>query len=367
MKIAILGGGNGCYAAAADLSANGHEIRLWRRNAAALKPVSDAGGIELIDFQGTRDVPVHLATGDMAGAVAGADMILLPIPAIAQPDILAALAPLLTEGQGVLMPPGTFGTAILIREMTRTGNSAEIMVGESGTLPYLTRRQGDRSIAIVTRATRLPTGFYPLDRADEALALFRQAYPAIEPLTDALDGALMNAGPVIHPPLIIMNAGPIQHFDHWDIHNEGTQPAIRAVTDQLDAERIRVREALGYGAPHFPLADHYDPDGEEWMYGNAAHENLVTSEQWREDLDLQHHRYMREDVQCGLAFLVSAGELAGVETPVASGLLAIAGAVVGEDFRQTGRTLGSLGLGAAEQEPLQTALKDGTLGDLIAG
>ena len=41
----------------------------------------------------------------------------------------------------------------------------------------------------------------------------------------------------------------------WDIHKEGTQPAVRRVTDALDAERIAVREALGYGAPHFPLAE----------------------------------------------------------------------------------------------------------------
>ena len=34
----------------------------------------------------------------------------------------------------------------------------------------------------------------------------------------------MNAGPIIHPPLIMMNAGPIEHFERWDIHKEGTQP-----------------------------------------------------------------------------------------------------------------------------------------------
>jgi len=39
MKIAVLGGGHGAYAAAADLSEQGHEVRLWRRNAAALSPV----------------------------------------------------------------------------------------------------------------------------------------------------------------------------------------------------------------------------------------------------------------------------------------------------------------------------------------
>ena len=45
MKIAILGGVHGCCAAAADLSEAGHEVRLWRRNAAALAPVIEAGAI----------------------------------------------------------------------------------------------------------------------------------------------------------------------------------------------------------------------------------------------------------------------------------------------------------------------------------
>ena len=36
MKIAVLGGGNGAYAAAADLSEKGHEVRLWRRDAGAI-------------------------------------------------------------------------------------------------------------------------------------------------------------------------------------------------------------------------------------------------------------------------------------------------------------------------------------------
>ena len=63
----------------------------------------------------------------------------------------------------------------------------------------------------------------------------------------------MNAGPIIHPPLIIMNAGPIEHFDFWDIHNEGTQPAVRNVTTSLDNERIKIRKKLGYGDTSFSL------------------------------------------------------------------------------------------------------------------
>ena len=114
-----------------------------------------------------------------------------------------------------------------------------------------------------------------------------------------------------------MNAGAIQHFERWDIHKEGTQAAIRRVTDALDAERIAVREALGYGGPHFALAHHYAKEGEIWMYGRGSHDRLTDSGDWREQLVLTEHRYMREDLRLGLSFLVSVAELAGVATPLA--------------------------------------------------
>jgi opine dehydrogenase len=156
-----------------------------------------------------------------------------------------------------------------------------------------------------------------------------------------------------------MNAGPIDHFPRWDIHKEGTQPAIRRVTDQLDAERIAVREALGYGPPHFPLADHYSSSGEPWMYGRSAHEKLTDSGDWSERLILREHRYMLEDTRIGLALLCSVAALAGVAAPLARGFLSIGGAIVGEDFVQTGRTLDGMGLGGLDCAALQALLADG--------
>ncbi len=259
----------------------------------------------------------------------------------------------------MLLPPGSFGSLVMDRVRRRHGSSAAITFAETGTLPYLARKHGPCEIVVSGRATRLPTGIYPAARAAATFEILRQAYPAIEPLADALDGALMNAGPIIHPPLILMNAGPIEHFPHWDIHAEGTQPAIRRVTDALDAERIATRIALGYGAPHFPLADHYSASGEEWMYGSRAHDRLVKSSDWREHLDLLTHRYMREDVACGLAFLVSVAERAGVPCPVARGLLAIGAAVAGEDFRATGRTLENLALADLSPAALRELLRRG--------
>jgi opine dehydrogenase len=83
MKIAVLGGGHGCYAAAADLSDAGHEVRLWRRDAAALAPVQ-SGGIRVKDQKGPRDVRIALASGDIGAVLRGAELVLIPSPAIAR-------------------------------------------------------------------------------------------------------------------------------------------------------------------------------------------------------------------------------------------------------------------------------------------
>lgn len=356
MKIAILGGGHGCYAAAADLSEQGHEVRLWRRDAAALAPVRRAGSILLKDENGARDIPIALATDDIGAAIRGAELIVLPTPAIAQEDIARAMAPHLVDGQVVFLAPGTFGTWVMSSLVRDAGNPADVAWAETGTLPWLARKHGDREVNITIRAIHLPTGVYPERQSAQAIAVIRQAFPSVHASGNGLSGALMNAGPIIHPPLIVMNAAPLQHFERWDIHNEGTQPAVRAVTDRLDEERIAVREALGYGAPHYPLADHYHND--KWMYGDA-HRKLVKSGDWRETIDLHQHRYVREDTEMGLAFLASVARRVGIDAPVAHGLLAIVGGILGRDLRKGPRTLEGLGLAGLSRDQFDRQLHDG--------
>ena len=361
MRIAVLGGGNGSFAAAGDFALQGHDVRLWRRNATEVAAHRGAGSrIVVKDVSGLHEVQLALVTTDIAEAVRDAELILCPAPAFAQSDIAGQLAPHLTDGQVVFLPPATFGSMIFAAAARDAGNDAAVSFAETGTLPWLTRKHGPFEVAITIRAKRLPVGVFPLKAADHALDVIGRAFPGvIEPCGDALSGALMNAGPIIHPPLIVMNAGPIEHFARWDIHKEGTQASIRRVTDALDAERIAVRKGFGYGAPHFPLAHHYATDGEQWMYGRGSHDRLTDSGDWRERIVLTAHRYMREDLRFGLSFLVSAAELAGIATPLAFSFLAIGGAICGEDFVEGGRTLASLGLGHLDRNEFQTLLREG--------
>lgn len=367
MKITVLGGGHGCYAAAVDMAEKGHDVVLWRRDQDALIELAQAKIMNIKDFKGNRSVSVGFENSqinlsvDLQQAIQHAELIIIPLPATTHLELSKQAAPYFKDGQVVYLPPATFGTFIFAKAVHDSGNTAKVAFAETGTLPYLVRKHGINQIIVSGYATHLPTGVFPSQFAEHAFKILKQAYPSIEPIEDALSGALMNAGPIIHPPLIMMNAGPLEHFETWDIHNEGTQPAIRRVTNQLDAERMWVREALGYGAPHFPLSDHYNKEGEgdEWMYGRGAHGKLTDSGDWREDINLQTHRYMLEDTRLGLSFLVSVGRWAGVKTPIAEGLLSLASAITGRDLYAEGRTFDHLGLATKSKQEMQQILQQG--------
>ena len=70
MKIAVLGGGNGSFAAAGDMALAGHDVRLWRRDAEAVKAHNAADGIITVkDFRGQHEAKLSLVTNDIAAAV----------------------------------------------------------------------------------------------------------------------------------------------------------------------------------------------------------------------------------------------------------------------------------------------------------
>src|SRR6185295_7921192 len=81
LKIAVLGGGNGSFAAAGDFALAGHETRLWRRDGQAVAAHRAAGSKVLVkDFEGQREASLALVTADIGAAVRGAELIVCPAP-----------------------------------------------------------------------------------------------------------------------------------------------------------------------------------------------------------------------------------------------------------------------------------------------
>jgi opine dehydrogenase len=341
VNVAVLGGSNGAYATAADLTLAGHRVRLWRRAKADLAAV--AAGITL-KAEGRQGVAkLDRATADLREAVEGADVVVVPLPATTHEDIGGRLAGILTEGQVVLLTPGTLGSYVVARELARAGGPLPLALAETGTLPYLARKTGPAAVAAPVRAANLPVGVFPASRSKDALARITELFPATRPCVDAVDVALNNAGPVIHPPLVLVNAGAID-AGRFDIHAAGTTASARKLIDAIDGERVAARHGWGYPAPHYELATYYDESrAAEGLYGAGAKQKLVASGLWSEELTFEH-RYVTEDVELGLPFFESAARSVSTASPAISGLLGVFGALLGKALAGRGRELDHRGL-----------------------
>lgn len=354
VTVAVLGGGHGALTTAGDLASRGFQVRLALRSRERFRQLFETGRITL---EGALETQAELTevTDDHATAARGADLVLIPLPAHAQAAMARRIAGSVTEGQVLCLAAGTFGAFVVGRELERAG-APRVPVAELATLPYGTRASGEASSRLALVAEHLPTGVYPGSATAEAVEALRPLYPAVEPVEDALSAGLLNFDGALHAPLVCMNTGPIEMLDSFDVHVQGASEGVVAVSIALDEERIALREALGYRAPHWPLRDHYE--NRETFYGVRGLTETRERSVWKEKLDFSH-RYVVEDIGCGLALWSSLGRLLEVSTPLSDSFLAIVHSITGEDYRRTGRTLETLGLDGLAPAQLKEWIRTG--------
>lgn len=345
MQIAVLGGGNAAYAAAADLTVAGHAVRLWRRTDAELAAVR-GGGITLAGAARPAVARLASATADIAEAVRGAEVVVVAVPATAHEELARRLAPHLEERQILLLAPGLFGGYVVAREIARAGGRLPFAIAETATAPCIARKTGPAEVTVGVRAARVPTGVFPASRTAAALAKLSGLQRGLQPAVDVLDAALANASPILHPPLALLAVGS---GDAPALESLALTPSARRLADALDAERVAARAGWGYPAPHYENASYYE-DGT----GAAA----LAAAAGSSPLGLGH-RYVTEDVALGLSLLESAARTVGVESPATTGLLLLFSVLTGRLLSGRGRALEQLGLGDLLLREIRGLLADG--------
>jgi opine dehydrogenase len=355
VNLAVLGGSNGGFATAADLALAGHRVRLWRQSDTDLGTLRE--GITLVAEGRQGHATLDRVGTDIAEVVEGARVVIAPLPATAHDDLAKRLAQVVTREQIVLLTPGTFGAFTMARDIARGGGRLPLAFAETGTLPYLARKTGPAEVKVAVRAANLPTGVFPAARTDDVLAVLAELFP-VRRSADVLDTALANAGPVIHPPLVLLNAGAIDR-GRFDVHAQGTTASVRRLIDAIDDERMHARRGWGYPAPHYEMSTYYDEGrAAEGLYGAGAKAKVVGSGLWNEDLTFEH-RYVVEDVALGLSLFESAARTASVPSPAVSGLLMLFGVLLAREFSGRGRSLEALGLGDLSLREIRTLLQEG--------
>jgi opine dehydrogenase len=342
MKVAIMGAGAIAYASAALLIQNGHEAVLWspsgRRTAAlAQGKLLRSEGVVSGEFK-----PV--IASDCAAALAGADAILIALPANGHKAVMDAMAPHLASGQTVVISShASLGAVYLARLIADRG--LDIPVVALSTTVLRARQTSDVSVKVATLRGKVDMSTLPTAAAGRGLSVCKALFgDRFRPISNVLAVALSNVNPQSHMALALCNFTRMEKAEAWG-QSEHMTMAVGSLLEAIDAERLAVAKAFGvevrtmrehysltYGVPDAPLGE------------TAA---LLASRQeptlGPATIDT---RYTLEDVPFGLLPLVTLGALVGVATPLHEAGLAIFSALYGRDLSADNDILPALlGLG----------------------
>lgn len=357
---AVLGGGNGGKASAADLTLQGREVRLFEfpdfaSNLAALEEE------QTLTISGAVTGEAHLAlvTTDLAAAVEDANWIMVATQALTHERAARELAPLVRPDQVIVLNPGSTGGALKFARVFRELGMRQLPVlVEFGTLTYGCRASGS-DVACAVKVGRVAYGTLPAPAIEEVAPELESLFPGLARASTVLEAGLSNANPVIHPPITLLNGAPFENKgDRLYFYGDGVSPTVARLIEKLDGERMALLRALGYPALSDPA--------------NSVIQGYATSDDYFEcyahgpgfaafkapnTLDV---RYIHEDIGLGLVLYCKLGEVLGVPTPVSDAFVRMGTAISGIDYFETnGAVLERLGIDGLDPAALNSYLLSG--------
>ena len=366
--VTVLGAGNTGFAVAANFALRGVEVTLVEHPdfAAALTPIRESRSIRLHGVAGEGLGQVAQVTTE-ATAVAENELLLLIVPAYAHRPFAEFMGPHLRSGQSLVLMPGTLGTLELVECLRAQGRDplAEgIVIAETDTAPYVCRKTAPDAATVWGVVSGLGLAAYPAAATDGLAAQlgplftrdgFTGSAPGVTCYPHVLACGLSAMNPVVHPPGVLMNAGRVERSrGEFYFYDEGVTPAVCAVIEALDAERLALGRALGLELTPVAEAFHaagFGPKGDLWATINGS--RMLTALRAPGAINT---RWLTEDVPYGLAAWAELGDALGVETPVMDALVRLGLVVTDLVGKDAGRGLRELGLkGLSRDEMLEAA------------
>lgn len=357
-KIAVLGGGNGAHAAAANFALKGYEVNMFEdaKFASNMQKVFDTKEIKLTGVLGEGMAKLAKVTSDIKEAISGVPLIILAVPAFAHKFYADLLAEHMEEGQTLFIFAGTMGSLVIWNALKKKGKTKNIIVSEAYTSPYDTRLKGPGEVAVFSIHDPLKTGVMPAKNTAQAMEILKEFFPVVA-ATDVVDCGLFALNPVVHTPGCIMNAGRIEYAkgEFW-FYKEGITPCVGRVTEALDAERMAIIQKLGY-TPKSVVDSLNSKDSSkkniyEAITGNPNFAKIKGP-------DGIKNRYFTEDIPFGIVPWALLGDLLRIDTPVMDSIITIGNLILEQNTYETGRKLSDIGLEGLTVEQIKTYLQEG--------
>ena len=354
--VAILGGGHGAHAMAADLSSRGFSVNLFEMPefAGGLRELFDtrtihASGMINGSFQLTK------VTSDIGEAIDGVRYILVVTPAFAHDAYTRLLRGRVTSNQVIVVYPGAFA-GLLFR--TVFGDQDCPVVAEVNNLPYDTRLEGPCRV-VIHGYNPVNIAFMPAEKGEALIEDLRAIHPYEKMYSDVLEAGLSIVNPGVHAGPCLLSITAIENSAKrpFFLYEHGVTPSSCRINIQVDNERKEIGRRLGYRLT--PIEDFTGlSEGYTWqelymsIHGNIS----LTPISGPHDVS---SRYITEDAPYGLVPWSNIGKAVGVATPVIDSIVTIYSAVNERDWWADGRTQGDLGLAGLSVDEIKSYVRTG--------
>jgi opine dehydrogenase len=360
--VATIGAGIGGLYLVAELGIAGFKLQLHDIDDAKLSEIRARGGVEVEGERGGF-AAVERATSDLGSAVDGANVIIVVTGGTSQAAVARSLAPLLRDGQVILLIQGNTGGSLIVRRaLDEAGCRAKVDVAEMDNYPYSCWRLSPTRIRPIVRKRWLQIATFPGSRIGAVFPRLSPLFPKAVAAPNILHTGFTNANAMLHVANCVANAGRIESGDSYRFYAEGVTPAVSRLYEAINAERVGIAAALGASVPN--LADWF-----ERVYGVRGATLVETCQQLTYNSDGPYqatgtpksldHKFITEDVPTGLIPMSALGAAAGVGTPAIDALIEIVRSMTGKDFAVEGRTLERLGLNGMDAPQIRRVMDEG--------
>jgi opine dehydrogenase len=331
--VAIIGAGIGGVYLAAELGMLGCKLRLHDIDDSRLVAIRARGGIEV---EGHGFAAIERITAEAAAAVEGADVIVIVTGGNAQASAARSLAPLLRDGQIILLIQGNTGGSLVVRRgLDAAGCRVAVDIAEIDNYPYSCWRLAADRIRPIVKKRWLQIAAFPGNRIRPVFARLSPLFPAAVAAPSVLSTGFTNANAMLHVANCVANAGKIDRGETYKFYAEGVTPAVARLYQAINAERVAIAAAFGAAVP----------DLEDWLeraYGVRGASLDDTC------------RLLTTNIP-----MSGFGKAAGVPTPAIDGVILLAQILAGRDFAAEARTLDRMGLAAMDGEQIRRTVEEG--------
>lgn len=371
--VAVLGGGNGGHAVAANLALNGYKVNFFElpQFADSFEKVLRTREIRIEGISIDGVAKLNLATTDIGQAIKDAEVIFVITPAFGHKAMAEACAPFVQDGQVVVLMPGSGGSLEFAKIFKQKRVRREVILAESCTLPYGARLKGPGHVVVFIHAVILPTGVFPAIMTDKVISKLKQYYPAILPAKDVLEAAINNPNPIVHPVATLLSATRIEHSKgEFYLYAEGMTPSVARAFESLNEERLALCEALGYQLYHWDNLDfknyNLGETEEECRYRilNTSMDAAFGKDGIYAGMKMKgpehlRDRYITEDVPYGMVLVSTLGDLLGIPTPTHDAVIQLCSVINRTSYWKIGRGIKELGLQKLDKKGLKKFLQFG--------